>query len=217
MARRNGLRLQKMVNALLDFSRFEAGRAEASFAPTDLAKPRRDRQPLRLACESAGLRFTIDCPPLDQAVFVDRDMWEKIVLNLLSNAFKFTLAGEIAVGLRAVDGQAELTVSDTGPGIHEAELPRLFERFHRIAGTQGRSFEGSGIGLALTQDLTKLHGGSVWAESKRGSARPSMSEFRSATLICPRSGAAAPDVYDSSSRAETFVGEAMLWLPGGGD
>ena len=219
MARRNGRRLQKMVNALLDFSRFEAGRAEASFAPTDLAKATIEiASHFDSACESAGLRFTIDCPPLDQAVFVDRDMWEKIVLNLLSNAFKFTLAGEIVVRLRAVDGQAELTVSDTGPGIPEAELPRLFERFHRIAGTQGRSFEGSGIGLALTQELTKLHGGSVWAESKRGVGSTFHVRIPLGDAHLPSDQVrAAPDVYDSSSRAETFVGEAMLWLPGGGD
>ena len=88
-------------------------------------------------------------------------MWEKIVLNLLSNAFKFTFEGEIEVSLREADGFAELSVRDTGVGIPEAELPKLFERFHRIEGQKSRTHEGSGIGLALVQELVKLHGGIV--------------------------------------------------------
>ena len=85
-------------------------------------------------------------------------MWEKIVLNLLSNAFKFTFDGEIAVELRARAARcAELVVRDTGIGIPAEELPRLFERFHRIEGSKGRTFEGSGIGLALVSELVKLH------------------------------------------------------------
>ena len=92
-------------------------------------------------------------------------MWEKIVLNLLSNAFKFTFEGEIEVRLRDGGGQAELTVRDTGVGIPEPELPRLFERFHRIEGQRSRTYEGRGIGLALVQELVKLHGGAIRAES----------------------------------------------------
>ena len=80
---------------------------------------------------------------LPQPVHVDQEMWEKIVLNLVSNAFKFTLEGSIAVRLTISDDEraAELVVSDTGVGIPESELPRLFERFHRVEGQQGRSFE----------------------------------------------------------------------------
>ncbi|HEY9617558.1 MAG TPA: ATP-binding protein [Microcoleaceae cyanobacterium] len=93
-------------------------------------------------------------------------MWEKIVLNLLSNAFKFTFAGQITVRLRQVNNQAELTVQDTGVGIPEAELPRLFKRFHRVSGTRSRSREGSGIGLSLVQELVKLHGGTIEVSSQ---------------------------------------------------
>ena len=110
----------------------------------------------------------MDCPALTEPVYVDRGMWEKIVLNLLSNAFKFTFEGEIAVRLREAEGQMELSVQDTGVGIPKAELPRLFERFHRIAGQKSRSYEGSGIGLALVQELVKLHGGDIHAESEVG-------------------------------------------------
>ena len=96
------------------------------------------------------------------------DSWEKIVLNLLSNAFKFTLQGQINVSLRRVDRTAELAVRDTGIGIPEAELPRLFERFHRVANAGGRSHEGSGIGLSLVKELAALHGGTVRVESGVG-------------------------------------------------
>ena len=95
-------------------------------------------------------------------------MWEKIVFNLLSNAFKFTLEGMIEVSLKEVDGNFELAVSDTGTGIPKDELPRLFERFHRVEGARGRTYEGSGIGLALVQDLARLHGGNVAVESEYG-------------------------------------------------
>ena len=118
--------------------------------------------------ESAGLEFVVDCPPLPAPVYVDREMWEKIVLNLLSNAFKFTLNGSVTVRLDAEGNDAVLTVCDTGTGIPEAELPRIFERFHRVEGARGRTYEGTGIGLALIQELVKLHNGSISATSVVG-------------------------------------------------
>ena len=144
-AHRSGLRLLKLVNTLLDFSRIEAGRARASYEPTDLAALTAElASNFRSACEKAGLRLVVDCPPLPEPVFVDRDMWEKVVLNLVSNAFKFTLEGEIVVRLGPVGGAAELAVRDTGTGIPAEELPRIFERFHRVEGARGRTHEGTG-------------------------------------------------------------------------
>ncbi len=166
---RNGLRLQRLVNNLLDFSRIEAGRVRAVYEPTDLADFTADlASNFRSACEKAGLELRVDCPPLAEPVFVDRPMWEKIVLNLLSNAFKFTFEGEIAVSMRQADHAAELRVRDTGTGIPAEEMARLFERFHRVENARGRTHEGSGIGLALVQELVKLHGGSITAESEVG-------------------------------------------------
>ena len=184
---RNGLRLLKLVNVLLDFSRLEAGRVRAAFEPVDLAAYTAElASTFRSAMERAGLAFHVDCPPLPEPVWVDRDMWEKIVLNLLSNAFKYTLQGAVAVRLRWVDGLAELAVSDTGVGIPERELPRVFERFHRIEGQQGRTHEGTGIGLALVQELTRLHQGTVGVESPPG--RGSTFTVR----LPPRANARAP-------------------------
>ena len=118
LLRRNGLRLSKLVNTLLDFARIEAGRLEATYEATDLPALTRDLAgAFRSAIERAGLRLTVDTPALGHAVYVDRDMWEKIVLNLLSNALKFTFQGEISVALRGEGDHVELTVSDTGVGV----------------------------------------------------------------------------------------------------
>jgi PAS domain S-box-containing protein len=164
LVHRNGLRLLKLVNTLLDFSRIEAGRVQSLYEATNLAQLTAHlASEFRSAMEKAGLRLVVNAPPLAEPAYVDREMWEKIVLNLLSNAFKFTFEGTIEVSLRQENGHFQLAVTDTdtGTGIPADELPRLFERFHRVEGAKGRTHEGSGIGLALVQELTRLHGGSV--------------------------------------------------------
>ncbi|MES2792679.1 MAG: ATP-binding protein [Planctomycetota bacterium] len=166
---RNGQRLLKLVNALLDFSRIEAGGVQAKHEPIDLAALTADlASTFRSAVERGGLKLTIQCPPLSEPVYVDREMWEKIVLNLLSNAYKYTLQGEITVSLRHEGRTAVFSVSDTGTGIKSSDLSKLFHRFHRIEGSQGRTHEGTGIGLALVQELVKLLGGTVTATSDYG-------------------------------------------------
>src|SRR5262249_55476328 len=139
IVQRNGQRLLKLVNTLLDFARIEAGRTQASYAPTDLAKLTASLAGnFRSARDTAGLHLEADCPPLGESIWVDREMWEKIVLNLLSNAFKFTLEGSIFVLLRMEAQDVVLEVCDTGTGIAATELPRMFERFHRVEGARGR-------------------------------------------------------------------------------
>jgi signal transduction histidine kinase len=216
LAHRNALRLLKLVNSLLDFSRIEAGRAEAVYVATDLARLTAElASNFRSACERAGLNLRVDCQPLSSPVQVDRDMWEKIVLNLLSNAFKFTFAGEIEVVLRESGGHAELSVRDTGVGIPANEIPRLFERFHRIEGQQSRTHEGSGIGLALVLELVKLHNGAMAVESTvdRGTTftvRIPIGVVHART-DGDETGQRAPA---TSLRADAFVQEALRWLPG---
>ena len=212
---RNGLRLLKLVNTMLEFSRIEAGRVKASYEPTDLAELTADLASVfRSATDKAGLRFTVDCPPLGQQVYVDRDMWEKIVFNLVSNAFKFTLAGEISVSLRGEGDRVRLLVRDTGSGVPAHELQHLFERFHRVEGARGRTHEGTGIGLALVQELVKLHGGAIEVESQvdRGTAFAVTLPFGSAHLPPERLRAAGP--IATSRNASAFVEEALRWLPG---
>ena len=212
---RNSLRLLKLVNTLLDFARIEAGRMEAFYVPTDLASLTADlASSFRSAVEKAGLRLSIDCPPLPVPVYVDREMWEKIVLNLLSNAFKFTFEGEISVSVRQDGDHVELAVRDTGIGIREADLPRLFERFHRVEGAQGRTLEGSGIGLAFIQELVKLHGGSVGVESQygKGSIFTVKLPLGSAHLPAGRLGTPHPHAA-ATSTATAYIEEALRWLP----
>jgi PAS domain S-box-containing protein len=215
MAHRNALRLLRLVNSLLDFARIEAGRVEASFRPTDLSALTADlASSFRSATEKAGLRLIVDTPPMSLA-YVDRDMWEKIVLNLLSNAFKFTFEGEIEVALREQDGAARLSVRDTGTGIPAEQIEKLFDRFHRVEGARGRSFEGSGIGLALVRELVRLHGGEIEVESEvgRGSVFRVTIPLGAAHLAAARVRPAA-DAPATALQSQTFVEEALRWLPG---
>jgi signal transduction histidine kinase len=215
VAHRNGLRLLKLVNALLDFSRIEAGRIQAVYQETDLAAVTADLASVfRSAVERAGLRLIVDCPPLPEPVWVDRDMWEKIVLNLVSNALKFTLEGEIEVALRPADQAVELSVRDTGVGIPAGEIPRVFERFHRVRSTRGRTHEGTGIGLALVTELIRLHGGSVRLESApgRGSTFTVSVPLGRGHLPAERIGAPRP-AASSAPGAALFEEEALRWLP----
>ena len=212
---RNSLRLLKLVNSLLDFSRIEAGRVQAVYQPTELATFTVDLASLfRSAMEKAGLNFQVACPPLPEPIYVDRDMWEKILLNLLSNALKYTLQGKVSVRLEAVGKTVELSVEDTGTGIPEDEVPHLFERFHRVVGAQGRTYEGTGIGLALVNELAKLHGGSVRAESTEGKG----SRF---VVSIPQGSAHLPPerIQEHSAESPSILGakpyleEALGWLP----
>ncbi|XGV98545.1 MAG: ATP-binding protein [Leptolyngbya sp. BL-A-14] len=215
LIQRNGLRLQKLVNTLLDFSRIEAGRVQAAYEPTDLASFTAELASVfRSLVEQAGVALHIDCPPLPGVVYVDRDMWEKIVLNLLSNAFKFTFSGSITVRLRAVGETAVLSVEDTGVGIPEGELPQLFKRFHRVSGMRSRTYEGSGIGLALVQELVKLHGGTIHVTSQvdRGTTFTITLPFGSVHLPHDRLGASRT-LTPTTLRADSYVEEASQWLP----
>ncbi|MFF9549812.1 MULTISPECIES: ATP-binding protein [Methylobacterium] len=215
VAHRNGLRLLRLVNGLLDFSRVEAGRARAVYRLTDLPRFTADLAGnFRSLCEQAGLTLTVDCPPLDTLVPLDPEMWEKVVLNLLSNAFKFTLKGGITVRVERAGECAVLTVADTGTGIPSEELPRLFDRFHRVEGAQGRTFEGTGIGLALVQEMVRLHRGFIRVESEPGAG----STFRvSLPLAQEAVGMAGEGATPSltAARVEAFVAEARRWIDGG--
>jgi len=217
LVQRNGMRLLKLVNSLLDFSRIEAGRVQAAYEPIDLATYTAElASTFRSLIERAGMSLIVDCPTLPAAIYVDREMWEKIVLNLLSNAFKFTLAGTITVRLQCVENCVELSVADTGVGIPSEELPHLFERFHRIKNSQGRSFEGSGIGLSLVQELVKLHGGAIDVSSTfgLGSCFTVTIPTGTAHLESEQIGASCP-LASTALGAMPYVEEAQRWLPEG--
>ena len=212
---RNGSRLLRLVNTLLDFSRIEAGRMQAVYEPTDLSGFTRELASVfRSATERAGVGLELDCPKLAEPIFVDRSMWEKIVLNLISNAFKFTFEGKIVVSLVQAGHAVELRVRDTGVGIPAKELPRLFERFHRIENTRSRTHEGSGIGLALVQELVKLHSGLVCVESTLGQGTTFVVSIPVGNAHLPPDRiAASPSRASTALSAAPFVDEALRWLP----
>jgi signal transduction histidine kinase len=213
LAHRNTYRLLKLVNTLLDFSRIEAHKLQAIFEPTDLTSLTEDLASMfRTTIEKAGLQFTVDATPLKESVYIDKEMWEKIIFNLLSNAFKYTLEGSIKLSLRKEDHCIKLVVKDTGIGIPASELPRLFERFHRVIGAKGRSFEGSGIGLALTQDLVKLHGGNIEVNSEEN-----VGSVFTVTLLLGSSHLPKENIHRRREQYKPisgtlYINEAMQWV-----
>ncbi|KAJ3150504.1 hypothetical protein HDU86_006382 [Geranomyces michiganensis] len=224
LVNRNAKRLLKLVNSLLDFSRLEAGRMQASFKETDVAAFTRDLASVfRSAIEKGGVSYFVECDK-ERRVYIDQDMWEKIVFNLIGNAFKFTMKGQIKVSVKQSSDRSGIvfSVEDTGSGIPAHEVGKVFERFHQVEGQTGRSHEGSGIGLALTDELVKLHGGTVNVRSELGkgsvfsvtipygcahlppdmvSSEPCTSGFEGVS--------AAPRVYGAA-----VVEEARHWLAG---
>ncbi|WP_443946712.1 ATP-binding protein [Pedobacter sp. AW1-32] len=211
---RNALRLLKLVNNLLDYSRVEAGRTQAAYQPLDLAELSKDlASSFRSMIERAGMQLIVDCENMNGATYIDRQMWEKIVLNLLSNAFKYTLEGTITLSLKQDGNFAVLRVSDTGVGIPAKELPHMFQRFHRVENTAGRTHEGTGIGLSLVHELVSLHGGEIMVDSIEGKG----SVF---TIRVPLGKSHLPDLQvietlketDSAALKGAFIKEANSLL-----
>jgi len=216
VAHRNSLRLLRFVNTLLDFSHIEAGHMHASFEPLDLVAVTEDlASSFRAPIENTGLRLSTRLEALAEPVYVDREMWTKIVLNLLSNALKHTFRGGITVSLFASDespDHVELRVDDTGIGIPQKELPRLFQRFHRVKGARSRSDEGTGIGLALVRALVTLHGGDVSVVSREGLGSSFRVRLRRGTAHLPSEGiVSATAAAKDDAHVSGYVEEALRW------
>ncbi|KAJ3054919.1 hypothetical protein HK097_000335 [Rhizophlyctis rosea] len=241
LIKRNSQRLLKLVNSLLDFTRIEAGRMQASFRESDLGKLTADLASVfRSAIEKGGVIFTVDCEHGGKTVWIDRDMWEKVVFNMVGNAFKYTLQGMIDVSVRpSTDGTGvTFAVRDSGTGIPSHQIERIFERFHRVEGQKGRSHEGTGIGkhctmlfgikvpnilgtgLALTNELVKLHGGRVEVTSEfgKGSTFAVTIPYGTAHLPQDRLIESSDDINStildprSSSYGRAMVEEAKQWI-----
>ena len=213
MAHRNARRLHKLVDALLDFARLEAGALPFVPEAVDPAAITAEVAALfRAPVEAAGLRLTLVITLAPGTALLDREMWEKIVFNLLSNAFKFTLEGGISLRLAGGGGWLELEVADTGIGIEEDELGRVFDRFYRSRSAAGRSAEGSGVGLALVRELARMHGGDVTVDSRRGLG----SRF---TVRVPwrRAQGQAPAAPPSLARQAQFRDELLRYGLGAAD
>ncbi len=214
-AHRNALRLLKLVNTLLDFSRLENGRLRAQFASVDIALFTRSlASAFQSVIEKAGLSYVVEIENVPSAVYVDKQMWEKIVFNLLSNAFKFTLHGTITVRLCSENNSVVLKVSDTGCGVPANELPNMFKRFHRIQGSNGRTFEGSGIGLSMIKELVASHGGEISVDSTEGKGTTFTVTIPTGNLhLDPEQIIADNQTIDSISNI--YVDEAATFLADG--
>ncbi len=219
MAHRNALRLLRLVNSLLAYAELEQGRAIPAIEKiSDLAALTCDLADVfRPAVQRAGLELRVDCPLLDRPVQLDPAMWETVVLNLLSNAFKHTFTGAITVALRQQHSHVELSVTDTGVGIPDADIPHLFTRFHRVEGVRARSDEGAGIGLALVSQIVGLHHGSVRVRStpSAGSTFTVWVPYNQPRhpRFPPR--APAPGVVSTAGLSrQAYADEAQLWLDG---
>jgi signal transduction histidine kinase/serine phosphatase RsbU (regulator of sigma subunit)/DNA-binding NarL/FixJ family response regulator len=215
IAGRNARRLQRLVDSLLDFSRIEAGRANARLVCTDVgALTSHIASSFNELCHRAGLDLQLDCGPA--LADIDPGMWETIVLNLLSNAVKYTLQGSISVEVRTEATHCRIALRDTGVGIAAEDLDRLFERFYRADNVRGRSVEGTGIGLSLVRGLVELQRGTVEIDSE-------LDRGTTVTIRLPRSVAGtAVDQSPAGLLDETnpYVAEASQWLmsisdPGG--
>ncbi|RDI66512.1 SpoIIE family protein phosphatase [Nocardia pseudobrasiliensis] len=205
-AHRNAGRLLRLVDSLLDFSRIEAGRANANRVPTDVGlRTANIAASFAELCQRAGIELVIDCHSVTAEI--DTAMWETIVLNLLSNAIKFTFDGSIRVEVRAEPDGSRITVRDTGIGIARKHLGRLFERFYRADNARGRSVEGSGIGLSLVRGLVELQGGTVAIDSELGKGTTVTIRLPAATAAPSAELEVISTAYDNP-----FVAEAGQWL-----
>ncbi|KLO42735.1 SpoIIE family protein phosphatase [Mycobacterium nebraskense] len=205
-AGRNARRLQRLVESLLDFSRIEAGRANAKLVCTDVgALTAHIASSFTELCHRAGLELVVDCSPV--LADLDPGMWETIILNLLSNAVKYTLRGSISIEVRAEPAHCVVTMRDTGVGIAAEDLDRLFDRFYRADNLRGRSVEGTGIGLSLVRGLVELHSGTVEIDSE-------LDRGTTVTIRLPQSIGAAADQSPVGPLDETnpYVAEARQWL-----
>ena len=169
VARRNAMRLLTLLDTIPHVPRRESGPPAATREPPDLAAFTAElAEHFRSSCDAAGVRLIVDCPPFPDPVDVDRDAWEKIVLNLVGHAFKSTIEGSIEARVRAVDANVLLVVSDTGAGIADSELPYVFERFDGDGRARTGTSERSGFGLAFVHDLVQRHNGSIDVQSTLG-------------------------------------------------
>ncbi|MGB8192693.1 MAG: ATP-binding protein, partial [Chitinophagaceae bacterium] len=215
VAYRNGLRLQKLVNTLLEFSRIEAGRIEGQFSRVDLHSLTQDlASTFRSAVEKAGMELQIHAGEIKDEVYVDVDMWEKIILNLVSNAFKYSKAGRIDIRVTQSGSEVSVAVSDTGAGIPEDQLDKIFERFHRVENTTGRSQEGTGIGLAMVKELVKLHHGNISVKSKHGEGSTFTVSIPTGKDHLPKERIKQESEQSLRiSKANSFIEEALRWVP----
>jgi signal transduction histidine kinase len=214
VARRNALRMLRIVNTLLDYSKLEARVHTGVFQPTDLGDlAGRLVTMFESAAKLAGLELVNECRPLGDVVYVDREAWEKVIGNLLSNALKFTPEGRIVVTTELDAEHAILTVADTGIGIAPENLDGVFSRFFRLSDSRARGHDGTGIGLALVREIVHLHGGTIEARSRPGEGTRMVARIPRGRAHLPAEELGDETPADRVGDAATlFVEDAIGWF-----
>ncbi|PKM97997.1 MAG: hypothetical protein CVU79_05470 [Elusimicrobia bacterium HGW-Elusimicrobia-3] len=163
-------RLNRLIDALLDITKIEAGVMPMYIAEADLASILRETcaEHSRLAAEK-GAELAAEVPPTPVLCYCDGDKIRQVLMNLLSNAIKFTpTGGRIDLSLRLSGGDALFGVTNTGQGIDAEDLPKIFNKFGKFGGSSGSEIKGTGLGLAISRGIVEMHNGSIWAESEAG-------------------------------------------------
>lgn len=165
---RNALRLQNLIGTILNFTRLESGGLKPNFSPVDAARLADFCvNTMRSHAESKEIAITLALPESPVLVNADRDLLESALFNILSNAFKFTESGgDVTVNVCRRDGNAVISVRDSGIGIPRDKLSFIFDRFSQVDSGSSRKYEGTGIGLAYAKEIIELHGGSIITESR---------------------------------------------------
>ncbi len=170
--RRNQERLLLLIDQILDLAKLEAGGMELRVSPVpDMNRFVEERvRQFRTVAEKRGLdlRISLDPRVAEAEILIDRDKFDKLLSNLLSNALKYTHEGSVGVSTEIRDRAFHLSVTDTGIGIREDELPYIFDRFRQVGGNESVERAGTGIGLALVREVTKLLGGQITVQSQFG-------------------------------------------------
>ena len=162
----NAEQLSRLINDLLDLGRMEAGQLHLRPRSTSMSRLLEDAaESLRPLAEKRGIGLKVDPPREDIAVVADRDRLMQVLFNLMGNAVKFAGPGDsIELAARRQDDEMVVSVTDTGIGIPEKELERIFDRFYQVPSNAGAKTGGTGLGLPIARSLVELHGGRLWAE-----------------------------------------------------
>jgi signal transduction histidine kinase/DNA-binding response OmpR family regulator len=211
LARRNALRVSHLVDSLMELIDMQSGRMRPMFEPVDLAATTEELvRAFSSALERKGLTYIIDCPSLDEPVFVDRRMWDRVILGLLVHSLQRTREGEIGVSLRKMGAWIEITIWDTGEGIPRTELAHIFEPFPPcIGGARMRT------GLAIAQHFAAAHGGRITVESDLGrGCKFTVSIPRGHAHLDPQRLVEHPsDTHSSFLALHAYLEEAVRWTP----
>ncbi|MGH9870567.1 MAG: ATP-binding protein [Candidatus Polarisedimenticolia bacterium] len=165
--------LHRLIDDLLDLSMLETGGVTLRPRPTSVTRLLEDAaESLRPVAERRGVVLHVQPPPEDVVPVADRDRLMQVLFNLVGNSLKFTpQGGAITLEGRRERDDALLCVSDSGPGVPERELERIFDRFYQVPGPAGAKTGGTGLGLPIARSLVELHGGRIWAESSPAGSR----------------------------------------------